>query len=296
MSIPLSYAQVCAKANGDEIFQFDGLNMSKGLAIALRARKADYAVHRQQLSATQKFIADRGSKQAATKAIKPKDIFPIMALPWDVRHTILEHMVEAQTIRTFLRNASTAIKLPEVARAGSSKLRRECLLVTLKKCTIEIHSGPGNAAFQAWLAEVDFNGIETNNCRNGFDAIHALSFPYFSRFPYDRPGITVNNYVKLALACRNLRTLTLNFHSQEISRFETDFWDQEEDVDEDHGVVYAQAAASMREKYHLDRLLGAKALQTLCFVAAKTATMEVLAAWFESQFKGRKPAVVVEFV
>lgn len=276
--------------------------MSKGLATALRSGKAECTVHRQQLKATQDFIIEKQPTNPAPEEKQDKDVFPIMKLPYDIRHIVLEHMIEAQTLRAFLKHAATPIQLPEVARAGSSLLRRECLLVALKKSTIEIHSRPGNAALQAWLGKVDFTGVETDgsNCHNGFDAINALCFPYFSRFPYSCPGITTNNDVQLALTCKHLCTLTLNFHPHEIARIESEFLpsriSDDSDEEEEQGAAHIAAAASMRDKYQLDRLLDAKQLRTLCLAAFETCTMKVLAKWFVDEFKERGQRVVVRFV
>lgn len=274
--------------------------MSKDLATALRSGKGQFTVHRQQLRATQEFLAER-LQSSEPKECKDKKTFPIMDLPYDIRHLVLEHMIEAQTLRVFLRHAAIPIGLPEVARAESSLLRRECLLVALKMSTIEVHSGPGNVALQAWLTRIDFGGVQTDsgNCQNGFDAINALRFPYFSRFPHYRPDITVNHDVQLALACKHLRILTLNFHPEEISRIESDFlpWEMDEGSDEvdKHSVVHIPAAASIRQRYQLDRLLDAKRLQKIRLSAMETCTLKVLSTWFVEEFSARGQRVVVTF-
>lgn len=274
--------------------------MSKDLATALRSGKGQFTVHRQQLRATQEFLIEKLQSSAPMKS-KDKSVFPIMEFPYDVRHLVLENMIEAQTLRVFLKHAAIPIALPHVARAGSSLLRRECLLVALKMSTIEVHSGPGNVALQAWLARIDFSGVETDsgNCQNGFDAINALSFPYFSRFPYDRPGITTNHDIQLALACKHLRTLTLNFQPEEVSRIESKFlpWTMNEGSDEvdEHRVVRIPAAARVRQNYQLDRLLGAKQLQKIRFSAMETCTLKVLSTWFVEEFSARGQKVMITF-
>lgn len=126
--------------------------MTETRALTAKAGKGTNAIVPQQLKATQDFVEERhgGRKQR----------LELMRLPYDVRHLILEHLTDPQNIRVFLRRSSTSIRLPEAARAGNIQLRRECLLVALKKCTVEIHSGPGNAAFQAWLSTIDLTGTE----------------------------------------------------------------------------------------------------------------------------------------
>ena len=114
--------------------------MTETLALAAKTGRDIYPIVRQQLKATQDFLEERRGQR-----------LELMRLPFDVRHLILEHLTDPQNIRVFLRRGSIPIRLPEAARAGNIQLRRECLLVTLKMCTIEIHSGPSNAAFQAWL-------------------------------------------------------------------------------------------------------------------------------------------------
>lgn len=181
--------------------------MTETLALAARTGKNTYPIVRQQLKATQDFLTERLGEK--------KQPLELMDLPYDVRHLILEHLIGPQNIRVFLRRSPIPIRLPEAARAGNIQLRRECLLVALNQCTIEIHSGPGNAAFQTWLSKIDLTGTESS-CETGFDAITSLNFPYFSRFPYRRVDITKNNDIGLALACRNLRSLTLDFHPDEL--------------------------------------------------------------------------------
>lgn len=169
-------------------------------------------------------------------------------------HMILSYVVDPQALRVFLKNSKIGIQRPELAHAGDKKLRLECLLVALNMCTVEIHSGPGNAKLQNWLSKIAFAGIETF-LKTGFDAIHSLNFPYFSRFPYGAPGITKNNDVGLALACQNLRTLCLNFHPDGLGRCMSD---HVREVD-----YKTRSAASIRANYQLDGLLDAKKLEVL---------------------------------
>lgn len=253
--------------------------MTEKLALSAKIGRDTYPIVRQQLKATQDFLAGRR---------KPR--LELMSLPYDVRHLILEHLTDPQNIRVFLRRDSIAIRLPVAARAGNIQLRRECLLVALNMCTIEIHSGPGNAALRAWLSTIDLTGIESF-CKTGFDAIKSLSFPYFSRFPYRDASITKNNDVGLALACKNLRSLTLDFHSEELFRVLCRHPEAE-------GDVAAKCALDIRKSYQLDGLLGATKLETIRFRACASedllAGLKEVVAWMEKGFHERGQKVVIK--
>lgn len=258
--------------------------MTKGLARAVVTDNGTHAIVRQQLKATQNFIADNCGRPVGEK-------FELMRLPYDVRHLVLEYLVTSQRIRVFLRGGEIPIRLPEAARAGNVQLRRECLLVALKSCTIEIHSGPGNAALRTWLSKIDLTGIDSF-CQTGYDAITSLDFPYFSRFPYGIPGITINNDVGLALACKNLRSLSMNFHSEELSRIGCRNWGDKVDF-------AARCALDIRQSYQLDGLLGASKLERLCFDVGGYESLSLglteVVAWFEKRFQERGQKVIVEF-
>jgi len=264
-----------------KIVEVDGLYMTKTLALAAGTRKDTYAIVRQQLKATQDFLAERLGER--------KNTFDLMGLPYDVRHLILEHLTDPQNIRVFLRRSAVAIHLPEAARAGNIQLRRECLLVALKMCTIEIHSGPGNAALRAWLSSIDLTGIGSF-CKTGYDAITSLEFPYFSRFPYHDTSITKNNDIGLALACKNLRSLTLYFHTEELLK-----------VLCRHpgygGDVTTSRALDIRKSYQLDGILDAAKLEKIHFKSyAPEFLLRGLAevvAWLEKGFQERGQKIVI---
>ena len=93
-----------------------------------------------------------------------------MDLPYDIRYAILEQMTPKQNLRAFLKRERVGLELSIIARVGNIQLRRECLLVALNSCTMEIHSGPGSERLRAWLAKVDFTNVGTS-CKTGFDAI-----------------------------------------------------------------------------------------------------------------------------
>ncbi|GAB7328850.1 hypothetical protein MBLNU13_g00728t1 [Cladosporium sp. NU13] len=195
-----------------------------------------------------------------------------------------------ENIKVFLRHSEIAIRLPEAARAGNIQLRRECLLVALKKCTIESHSGPSNAALQAWLSTIDLTGIESF-CKTGFDAITSLNFPYFSRFPYHDASITKNKDIELALACKKLRSLTLDFYSEELFRVLCRHPEAE-------GDVAAKCALDIRKSYQLEGLLRATKLEKIRFRTCASKSLlvglEEVVAWMEKGFQARGQRVVIE--
>lgn len=258
--------------------------MTKGLARAVKTDENAHAIVRQQLQATQEFLAEKSGSTAGKK-------FELMRLPYDVRHLVLEHLTPKQNIRVFLRGGEIPIRLPVAARARDKQLRRECLLVALKTCTIEIHSGPGNASLRSWLSKVNLNGIDSF-CKTGYDAITSLTFPYFSRFPYGAPGITVNNDVGLALACKNLREMSMNFHSEELFRIACEHPKGEADF-------VAACALDIRKCYQLDGLLGASKLERIYFDAGGYEELllglKEVAAWFKTSFLERGQKVIIEF-
>lgn len=282
----LSFAQVAARANGTEIVELEGTKMTKELALAMRSSNGEYETHRQQLRATERLqstLPGKASLQRAPKVMRMfTDGFPLMELPYDVRHSILEQMIDEQTIKVFLRHSAIPIGLPEAARAGNRLLRRECLLVALKSTTIEVHSGPGNASIQAWLSRISFEGVETS-CKDGFDAIRSLKFPYFSRFPYAQAGITVNHDILLCQKSKHLRKLTINFHPDTliVSRL---------------GPVLKDATA-IRQDFQLVGLLDLPNLEELRIETSareiRISVIHELVAWFDEEFEKRSHKVTV---
>jgi hypothetical protein len=161
--------------------------------------------------------------------------------------------------------------------------------VALKKCTVEIHSGPSNAALQAWLSTIDLTGIESF-CETGYDAIASLNLPYFSRFPYHDASITKNNDIGLVLKCRNLRSLTLDFHSEELFKVLCRHPEAE-------GEVASKCALDIRKSYQLDGILGATKMENICF---RTFAPEYLLiglaeviVWLDKGFQERGQKVVI---
>ena len=293
--------------------------MTRELALVIDNSKSSHGIHQQQLNATTKFIAglkttepykiwsvqtfDRDSTKPNTpeprkiRSVQPFDRDrdhdqpkpnSLMRLPYDVRYEILEHIIPAQNIRAYLKRERVGIELPAIARAGSTQLRRECLLVALNSCTMEVHSGPGNARLQKWLAKVNFSSVGTS-CETGFDAITSLLFPYFSYFPYGGREITTDNDVGLAVACKNLRFMGLQFSSFALSVI----------ADECMGD-FGLTATRIRENYQLDGVLEAKQLRVLRFYSYKRdyalQGLREVVMWFQKGFESKGQRVTVEIV
>lgn len=268
--------------------------MTKDLALAIDGSETAYGVHRQQLKATDNFVAGKKHTDPYTlrnvENLDP-EFHPSMNMPYDLRYMVLQHIVPSQNIRAFLCRESVGLSLPTIAYAGNTQLRRECLLVALNSCTMDIHSSPGNARLQAWLAKVDFTGVSTS-CKTGFDAITSLTFPYFSYFRYGTPGITTNNDLGLAMACKNLRSLSLHFASSELARIALRCQGQEDE--------FEVAAAMLRENYQLDGILKLDKLELLHVNAYGSEDalrgLRKLLAWFEAEFERLGRRVVIEVV
>ena len=214
-----------------------------------------------------------------------KHKFSIMSLPWDVRHRVLEYCCDRNSMPVFLRGVRglppTAIPLPVSARAGDKTLRLETILVAIKQATLEIHSGPGNANLQSWLNSLDLSAIKgETGLRAGVEAIHSLSFPYFSRFPHrSLPSTNPNNDIVLVLKCVNLRKLSLNFVSHEL-------------LDYTHPYFEDKSVVQLRQEYRLDSIL--PLLHRIEFKSLALSgpskglighdALEALAAWFRWEY------------
>lgn len=211
--------------------------------------------------------------------------FRLLDLDWDSRRALLEILIGNPTVAVFLPGrygqSAVGIKLPEITKVNK-QLRTESLLVAIEQTTFEIHSGPGNAKFQNWLAMVDLKplaGDVADNLKTGFDAVQKLRFPFFSRFPHTLPHITSNNDVNFMAKCDNLQEVGLNFHVQEVIR---------KDVD---GGVEKSAEQLVRE-YYLDGILSVQKLKKLQFLGWCSSNEKLgiiaLGKWFEEQFKGQQ--------
>jgi hypothetical protein len=72
--------------------------MTKDLALAIDGSETAYGIHRQQLKATDRFIA--GKKHAAPFTLRTvenldPEFHPFMRLPYDVKYAILKEIVPA---------------------------------------------------------------------------------------------------------------------------------------------------------------------------------------------------------
>jgi hypothetical protein len=276
--------------------------MTKEVALAARAGreagKDTLDVVRQQLKETQELI--RQTKELAIAAGTTKDFytvveekpFNLMGLAYDKRYNVLEHLVGTQNIRVFVRGDRIPIRLPEAARADSTKLRRECLLAVLKQRTFEIHDGRGNASFQKWLSKIEFTGTDSF-CETGIDVVRSPYFPNFSGFLWRvfKWPQQKNNDIGLALLCNNLRSLTIKFHHNELRRIASKdpwFFDA------------AKFARDIRKFFQLDGLLNAAKLEKLHFETSDhedySKGLAEVAAWFEKSFEERKQKVVVKVI
>ena len=142
----------------------------------------------------------------------------MLKLPAELRLEVLGHLVEKTYQPVYLGanwGRRTGMLLPNIVYS-CKVLRAEYLTVAIGQTTYSIHSYPGNLQFQRWLAQTNLSqGSE--NYKNGFNAIKALDFPYFSRFPHssiNRP--TSNSDIGLMLKCKNLQAISVNWTGTEL--------------------------------------------------------------------------------
>lgn len=221
------------------------------------------------------------NKKRFDKLGKP---FPLMCLPYELRHEILSYVCNSGRMKVFLRGIygmpRTAIPLPVIARAGSRQLRTEVILISLKQAILEVHSGPGNAKLQEWLAKVDLSASGNTSLKSGFDAVHQLFFPYFSRFPHRTLSATnPNNDLLLMAKCRNLRKVTLDFVNSEL----IDSYGQSKSIKQ------------LRSEYRLDSMLSIfkygelrkVVLYRLSYYPPVQETLKKLASWLRGEYAVR---------
>lgn len=295
--------------------------MSMQLALVVRVDKHAYSIHRKQLQVTQDLIRSlysnthtkieehaSGAEGTVTTHANTKP-FRLMDLPFELRIMILEHHAGSNTIRPYLRRSWRRPCLPRAAFAGNKQLMEEAQYVALKQYTVEIHSGPGNEMFREWLSRIIFTKVESS-IKIGFDAIHHLRFPYFSWFPYERSDITTNHDVQLVVAYPNLRTLTLEFHLEEVYRISRKirqlrgdpfYYDSSKDYHQED--TFKNSIEAMRTNYQLDGIIGATKLEKLFIDVGKVYvspdghacdTIRALISWFDEQFRMRNQKVAVK--
>jgi hypothetical protein len=268
--------------------------MTRELAVAINGRDGICGVHQSQLKGTRELIAAK-NHSGTYKLLSVRNFDPnfryLMDLPYDIRYAILEQMTPKQNLRAFLKRERVGLDLPIIARVGNIQLRRECLLVALNSCTMEIHSGPGSELLRAWLAKVDFTNVGTS-CKTGFDAITSLNFPYFGFFPYGQPGITVNNDVGMAVACKNLRSMSIQFAARS--------WEAIANRCQGEDDPFELMAQMLRENYQLDGIFEAKNLQVFTVHASGSAYairgLGVWLHWLVDEFARRGQRTVVKVV
>ncbi|KAK3715590.1 hypothetical protein LTR37_007078 [Vermiconidia calcicola] len=228
-----SWALLCRQAAGQKVTKFNGVWMTEDRARELRGK------------------------------------FPIHDLPYELRHRVLEFVADRSTIAVYLPGyygAPTAIPLPRgVTQAGDKKLRLEAILVAIKQATLEIHSGPANEKLQKWLASLNFTPIVDSRLVSGFEAIHCLRFPYFSRYPHrSLLSSNPNNDIELMRRCKNLRQVQIEFVGSEL---------------------WQKSVLKLRREYRFDRMRNLDALKTLVLKGPPGhAALVALAAWFRWEY------------
>lgn len=288
-----AYSLICEQANGNKdmnLIKYDGVWMTKKRADLTDSVKRRTGVRED--TSYQSLVETDVPDNAASDDNSKK--FIIMGLGYDTRHEILSHICDTGTMPVFLRAyrgmPPTAIPLPPLARARDRKLRAEMILVAIKQATLEIHSGPANKKLQEWLSSIDLSITSNTSLLTGFDAVHSLSFPYFSRFPHYNPSITANNDIELMKKCASLRSVKLTFVQDELLK-----------EDWDRGVVESKSVETLRSQYHLDGMLHLRNLKKLILVAMRCgsngrAALQELGAWFKDEYGARNQILDVTVV
>ncbi|GIZ48066.1 hypothetical protein CKM354_001114100 [Cercospora kikuchii] len=219
--------------------------------------------------------------------------FELMLLDPEIRERIIEYAVRADfysdqpVIAVFrpgqasgLLPAPPAIKMSTLTRARDRQLRLETIRSTLMTVVLEVHSGWGNARLQQWLSELRLSEI-SKNMTDGFDAVRALRFPYFSRFPYHLPHITSNDDINLMLKCKGLKSVAIAFYPGSV----VSLWGT--------GVLGSELSADqLVRNYHLENMLELKELEELQFLQYcghdPSLGIPALAKWFKNEYQQRK--------
>lgn len=212
--------------------------------------------------------------------------FAFFDLPFEIRELVLVELIGHPTICVYLRGNfySTPTYIPmvkQITAYGNHQLRVEGLLLTLKKATWEIHSFVGNQKFQAWLEELDFTDAKGSSIITGFEAVHDLAFPYFSRFPYyNLPTTTPNSDIDFMHRCKNLRTVFIDWAWTVL------------------GSVGNNTLDKMRKNFRLDGILNHITLETLKIRAPSTNRYFYLAfemgLWFRQEFHAKERGVTIK--
>ena len=225
-----------------------------------------------------KIICHKGNWMTEQTRNALKRIFDLVALPPEIRHQIISHLLPPgdNIVRVFLPGYAgtppTPIALPVTARLGDRQLRQETLMVTIERTTWSVHSYQGNIAFNTWLSKVDLS-LASSNYATGYDAVKSLHFPYFSRYPHVtlRPH-EPNLDIELMLKCNNLEKVTMEWVGQELNI----------------GAGSPKSVQQLRTQYRLDRMLNLKKIKCLRLrlirdhSAANLDLLRELGAWFKA--------------
>ncbi|WPB05647.1 uncharacterized protein RHO25_010300 [Cercospora beticola] len=202
--------------------------------------------------------------------------FEIMLLDPEIRQRIIVGFPSW----TSRRPSSCSASYQHVDIDSSSRSAAETIRSTLMTVALEVHSGWGNARLQQWLSELRLAEI-SKNMADGFDAVRALRFPYFSRFPYHLPHITSNDDINLMLKCKGLKSVAIAFYPGSV----VSLWGT--------GVLGPELSADqLVRNYYLDNMLGLNELEELQFLqycgGDPSLGIPALARWFKKEYQQRK--------
>ncbi|KAK3620379.1 hypothetical protein LTR56_014964 [Elasticomyces elasticus] len=229
------------------------------------------------LTSHSKLYCEIGDGTLVTLRFLRSQPFNLMGLPAELRLRILSYLVEANILDVYTRGRlgpPQGMKLPNIVYA-TKILRAQYLLVAIANTTFRVHNGPGNTHFQEWLTDTDLTDVSHHH-KDGFDAVKALEFPYFSRFPHQALAPDVpNSDVKLMLRCKNLESVRMNWVGSTLF---------------DQATQGGKSVAQLRTEYRLDGMLGLHTLKRLQLERYAPATfadevLENLAEWFRSGLK-----------
>ncbi|KAK3116979.1 hypothetical protein LTR53_002126 [Teratosphaeriaceae sp. CCFEE 6253] len=218
--------------------------------------------------------------------LDPVEPFPILALPAELRLIVFGFLIEStyQLLTTY----GGPMVPPQIARS-CRLFRSEYLKLAIEQTTFSVHSYIANTSFQQWLALINISAGSSYS--DGFDAIKRLDLPFFSRYPYNIfPANHTNSDLELALKCRNLESISLNWVGVElISQTST-------------GQPVGKSLALLRRQFRLDRMLELRNLTSVKLVkrqvgAVELEALERLAEWLRTHVKdknGKGPEVTIE--
>jgi hypothetical protein len=216
-----------------------------------------------------------------------KEPLHLLDLPPELLSEILSCLITTDRIKVFLPSYNIAgadvrgVPLPDVT-LSCKLLRNTYVKAAIERTTFEVHSFPGNKAFQRWLASLDLASVSANY-GGGFDAVRKLDFPFASRFPFHNlPASAPNSDVELMKKCKNLTVVSMTWVRAAL----TDQSGDEKTVNQ------------LREDFRLDGMLELEELKELNLFhwgrAADTEVLHELGGWFEAEYKKRGQDVQVK--